>query len=173
MPSRSKTSSKTVEDEDTLSKLIRGDKRALAERAAKGGNLPAGSHPDEKALAKKYGLTVEQIRELNQAFKKGEKKAKADGEGEEHKGKAEAPWYTRGGSSFYGLLFGRGGGNQDILYGQYGGGSGQEAGGSPLEQAIEEARKAASKKAGSSKPSSSPASAPSGGSSAPSGGPSK
>jgi hypothetical protein len=149
MPARSKTSAKTLESEETLSKLIRGDKEALAERAAKGGNMPAGAHPDEKAIAQKYGMSVEQVRELNRLFKKGESREKAKKGGkDEDKEKAKKeervalPWYARGGSSFYKYLFGGSGTNADSLSKAYisSGGGGAE-GGSPLEQAMQEAIK--------------------------------
>ena len=139
MPSR-RSDSKAVTSEDTLSKLIRGDKGALAERAAKGGNMPAGAHPDEQALAKKYGLTVEQVRELNKLFKTGESRDKSKKEGKKKEERQEAPWYTHGGSSFYKYLFGGSGHNADSLSQAYVSGGGGEAG-SPLEQAMQEAIK--------------------------------
>ena len=145
MPSRSKTSAKTVNSEEALGKLIRGDKEALAERASKGGNMPAGAHPQEESLAKKYGVSVEQIRELNKLFKKGEsrdkskKKGKEGNEGEEgEKGETGSPWYARGGSSFYKYLFGGSGNNADSLSQAYISSGGGQAG-SPLEQAMQEA----------------------------------
>lgn len=161
MPSRFKTEAKTVGDEETLGKLIRGDKEALAERAAKGGNMPAGHHPQEAEIAKNYGVSVEQVRELNQNFKEGEKKAKQKGDGSEHgaekkEGNGAAPWYTRGGSSFYGLLMG--GSSRGLDAGGSGmqyvgtGGSGAEAG-SPLEEAIQKTINK-NKKGGPDKPSS-------------------
>ena len=143
MPSRSKTGAKTVNSEEDLGKLIRGDKEALAKRASKGGNMPAGAHPQEQALAKKYGVGVEQIRELNRLFKKGESrdksKKKGKNEGEEgEKGETGSPWYARGGSSFYKYLFGGSGNNADSLSQAYISSGGGEAG-SPLEQAMQEA----------------------------------
>jgi hypothetical protein len=160
MPSRSKTGAKTVNSEEDLGKLIRGDKGALAERAAKGGNMPAGHHPQEAEIAKNNGLTVEQVRELNQKFKEGEKKAKQRGDGSEHgaerkEGEGAAPWYTRSGSSFYGLLMG--GSSRGLDAGGSGmqyvptGGSGGEAG-SPLEEAIQKAT-SKNRKGGPAKPS--------------------
>ena len=161
MPSRSKTGAKTVDSEETLGKLIRGDKGALAERAAKGGNMPAGYHPQEAEIAKKYGLTVEQVREINQKFKEGEKKAKEKGDGSEHgaekkEGEGKEPWYTRKGSSFYGLLMG--GSSHGLNAGgsgkQYLQGGGAAEAGSPLEEAIQNTiEKHNSKKGTPAKPS--------------------
>jgi hypothetical protein len=92
-------------------------------------------------------MTVEQVRELNKLFKKGESRDKSKKKGKDEgkegeKGETGSPWYARGGSSFYKYLFGGSGNNADSLSKAYisSGGGGAE-GGSPLEQAMQEAIK--------------------------------
>jgi len=162
MGSVGKGGGKTVQDEETLSKLLSGDKKALAQRAQKGGNLPKGAHPDEAEIAKKYGLSVEQVRELHQLFKKGEKAAKRSEKGEEHGGEAKEPWYAKEGRGFWRYFLGGSGKNADSLYGNFvQSGGGEKGAGSPFDEALKDflnkakgKGKAGSKPSGQSAPSS-------------------
>lgn len=146
--------------EGDISKLIRGDKEALAKQAATGGNIkpqPAAElpkAPGEDMLAQKLGVPVNVVRELYKEFTKSDKKAVKAGAKEEKHDEKKKNWWTveipnQHGPGFASLLRERGSGSTNEAIANpggdaaAGGGAGEGKPGESLEDIIK--RKAGAK----------------------------